>query len=222
MSAGPSSFEERPARPRIRRHEAISLPEPSGGAAPPASAAAGPAPSTQADRARLAKDLRQDVKATIDEWLTERSNTVSLAVAQIVEDALTGLQQAHAARLGEMQTAHEVRIAALEQEHADVLRAARRRRRASVRATERELREKIERLERSLTAASLESVERMRDVERREADRRRELEQAQAATLRDKDEELERLKRGASGDPYHDSLHDQLLARRRDRTGEQH
>ena len=171
---------------------------------------------------RLAKDLRQDVKATIDEWLTERSNTVSLAVAQILDDALAGLQQTHAARIGEMQTAHEARIAALEQEHADALRAARRRRRASVRATERELREKIERLERSLTASSLEGIERLRDVERRESDRRRELEQAQAASLREKDEELERLRRGLSGDPYYDSLHDQLLARKSDRSGEQH
>ena len=219
MSGDGPSFEERAARPRIRRGELLEPTEIRSDEGPGPTL---PSLSPRAAHAQLVKELRQDVKATIDEWLIERSNTVSLAVAQLVEDAATRLQQVHSSRLAELQTQHEARITTLERENAEVLRAARRRRRASVRAGEQELREKIERLERSLTTASLEGIDRLRDVERREGERRLEMEQALQARIREKDEEIERLKRAAAGDQYYDSLNDQLRSRRTDRSGEQH
>lgn len=168
-------------------------------------------------RDHLAKDLRSAVRATIDEWLTERSHTMSLAITQLVEDAVTRLEQAHAARLAEMQAQAEAAASAHEHELAEVVRAGRRRRRASARATELELREKVERLEHSLMAASLEGIDRLREVERREAEKRADLEQALLSRIRDRDEEIERLKKAVSGDQYYDALHDQLLSRRPDR-----
>ena len=168
-------------------------------------------------RDHLVKELRADVKATIDEWLNERSHTMSLAITQLVEDAVTRLEQAHAEQLAELKTQAEARMSAHEQELAEIVRASRRRRRASVRAAELDLREKIERLEQSLMAASLEGIERMREVERREAERRSDLETSLLARLRDRDEEIDRLKKALAGDQYYDSLHDQLLSRRPDR-----
>ena len=172
----------------------------------------------RATHASLASELRASVRQTIDEWLSERSNTVGLAVAQLVEDTLARVQSAHASRLADVERGADARVAALEAEHAEALRSARRRRRARVRETERELREKIERLERHLTAASLETVEKLRDVERREHERRLEVERSWQQRLREKEDEILRLRSGGAGagasDHLFDSLHDQL--RRRD------
>jgi hypothetical protein len=162
----------------------------------------------------VARQLRAEVRSTVDEWLSERSNTVSLAVAQVVEDALARLQASHAARVADLQAAHEKRVGELELLHAETLRAARRRRRASARAVEQELRAKIELLERSLAMASLEGIDRLRDVTRREAERIAEIEASWQSRLRAKDEEIERLRHAGSNDAYYDALRDQLLQRK--------
>lgn len=178
---------------------------------------AAPSPETTVaeDATAVLRELRTGVRATVDEWLSERSGTIGLAVVQVVEDALARLQAANAARLREVCEQYERRLAQAERERSEALRSAMRRRRARVRASDRELRDKIVQLERALTEASLEAVERLRDVERRETERRLELERTYQQLLRDRDEEMSRLRRGAThADALHDTLHDQLRSRR--------
>lgn len=207
-------FAERGPRPRSRSAEATVRPDPLGSGEPPAAPADLP-PRATADHAEVLRELRQGVRATVDEWLSERSHTVSLAVAQVVEDALTGLQAAHAARLREVAAEYEERLAAVERERAEAVRGALRRRRARVRAVERELRDRIERLERALTEASLETLEKLREVERRETERRLAAEAEWKQALLAKDEEIARLRRSAApGDDRFDALADQLRSRR--------
>jgi hypothetical protein len=207
-------FAERGARPRSRRDEAPS--PSSAGSPPPADSVAAPAVRAEAppEAADVLRDVRQGVRSTVDEWLSERSHTVSLAVTQVVEDALTRLQAAHAAQVRELTARYEERLSAAEAERSDLVRGALRRRRARVRAVEKDLRERIERLERSLTEASLEAVERLREVERREADKRAELERSMHQALRDKDDEIARLRRGGGADERFETLADQLRSRR--------
>ncbi len=225
MSAedGRYPFAERGVRARARR-------EPAAGAGPaagqPLAAEAGtPGGSGAADVAEdadILRDLRQSVRATVDEWLAERSHTISLAVVHVVEDALARMQAAHVARLRDVAREADERLAALERERAEAVRGALRRRRTRGRAVERDLREKIEGLERALTEASLESVERLREVERREAEARLEMERSLHARLREKDAEIDRLKRGGSPDAAYDSLHEQLRSRRPGGGGHEH
>lgn len=212
-------FAERGARPRSRSADTDQGRQ--GDAAAPASAPAAPVPP--ADSAEVLRDVRQGVRATVDEWLSERSHTVSLAVAQVVEDALMTLQASHSARIREISAAYEERIASLDRERAEAVRGAMRRRRARLRAVETELRERIERLERALTEASLETLEKLREVERRETERRLQAESEWKQALRDKDDEIARLRRGGglpereAGSPADDrldTLAEQLRSRR--------
>ena len=203
-------FAERGARPRSRRGD-----EPPATPAAEAPTAASEPAAPRADAADVLRGVRQDVRAMIDQWLSERSHTISLAVTQVVEDALTQLHAVHAARVRELTAAYEEKLATAERERSEALRGAMRRRRARVRAVEAELRERIERLERSLSEASLETVERLREVERRETERRLELERGFQQALRDRDDEIARLRRGGTGtDETLDGLAAQLRSRR--------
>lgn len=168
-----------------------------------------------ADPSEILRELRQAVRGTVDEWLSQRCSTVSLAVTQVAEEAIARLQAAHAERIAEIEAAHQARVSELEREHREWLRSATRQRKSRMRDVERDLRETIERLEKNLMDASLEGIERLREVERRESQARLDLEHQYQQRLREKDDEIHRLRRGTTaGDALFDTLHDQLRTRR--------